>query len=78
MIQITCKDDRGKTIKPVLNVSDDIIKGVLAGINELVSEDKVLKSLEQVSVVTDVKFCTKCGHQMQRTAKFCPDCGTPQ
>jgi hypothetical protein len=45
MLEITCKDKNGKIINPVLNLSDDIITGVLAGINELVAEDKHLRSL---------------------------------
>lgn len=78
MIQISCKDDRGKTIKPVFNLNDDIITGVLAGINELVGEDKLLKSFEQINVVTEVKFCTKCGLQIPKIAKFCSECGALQ
>ncbi|MEW6043569.1 MAG: hypothetical protein AB1608_04855 [Thermoproteota archaeon] len=45
MIEISCKDPKGKTIHPIFNLSDDIIAGVLAGINELVAEDKYLRDL---------------------------------
>jgi hypothetical protein len=44
LLEITCIDKNGNTINPVLNLSDDIIAGVLAGINELVA-DVYLKSL---------------------------------
>lgn len=79
MIQLTCKDaSGGKTIKPVFNLNDDIIRGVLAGINELVGEDKVLRSFEQVNVTTETKYCTSCGVQIPKEAKFCSSCGTKQ
>lgn len=78
MIQLTCKDEQGRAAKPVLNVNDDIIRGVLAGINELVGEDKVLRSFEQVSVTTAVKYCTSCGSQIPKEARFCPSCGQKQ
>lgn len=44
MIEITCKYN-GKTISPVFNLPDDVIAGVLAGINELVAEDRYLRNL---------------------------------
>lgn len=79
MIQLTCKDEKsGRTIKPVLNVKDDIIGGVLAGINELVGEDRVLRSIEQVSVTTETKYCTGCGVQISKEAQFCSSCGAKQ
>ena len=43
MIQITFKDEHDKTHKPIFNFSDDVIRGVLAGIDELVSEPKMEK-----------------------------------
>lgn len=43
MIEITCKNKSHKTVHIVLNLSDDIIAGVLAGINEIVAEDKYLR-----------------------------------
>lgn len=43
MIQIEFKDSSGKKIKPIFNLSDDIIRGILAGIDELVAEEKVHK-----------------------------------
>jgi len=45
MLEITCRDKNGNPINPVLNLSDDIIAGVLAGINEFVAEDQQLKRL---------------------------------
>ncbi|HVX02597.1 MAG TPA: zinc-ribbon domain-containing protein [Nitrososphaera sp.] len=79
MIQMICKDaSSGKTIKPVFNLNDDIIRGVLAGINELVGEDKVLRSFEQVNVTTETKHCESCGVQIPKEAKFCSSCGTKQ
>jgi hypothetical protein len=79
MIQLACKDaSSGRTVKPVFNLNDDIIRGVLAGINELVGEDKVLRSFEQVNVTTETKYCTSCGIQIPKEAKFCSSCGTKQ
>lgn len=77
MIQITCKDN-GRTIKPVLNLHDDIISGVLAGINELVGEEKVLKAVEHTKVIAEVKYCIQCGSEIARVAKFCSMCGAAQ
>lgn len=79
MIQLTCKDaSNGRTIKPVFNLNDGIIRGVLAGINELVGEDKVLRSFEQVNVTTETKYCTSCGVKIPKEARFCSSCGTKQ
>ena len=77
MIQLVVRHNKS-TIKPVFNISDDIISGVLAGINELVSEDKALRSVEHTSVITDVKYCIKCGIQIPKNARFCYQCGSPQ
>jgi hypothetical protein len=38
MVELTCKDKDGNTINPVLNLSDDVITGVLTGINEIIDE----------------------------------------
>lgn len=78
MIQISCKDESGKSVKPVFNLNDDIIRGVLAGINEIVGEEKGLRSFEQVHVTTDVKYCASCGSQIPKEAKFCSSCGQKQ
>ena len=43
MLQITFEDDNGKKVKPIFNFSDEIIRGVLAGIDELASETKLAK-----------------------------------
>ncbi len=45
MIEVIYKGENGETIQPVFNLNDAIITGVLAGINELVAEDKYLKNL---------------------------------
>ncbi len=45
MIEISCKDVKGRAVHPIFNLADDIIAGVLAGINELVAEDKYLRDL---------------------------------
>ncbi len=78
MIQIECKDENGKNIKPIFNLNDDIIRGVLAGINEIVGEDKVLRSFEQVHISADTKYCTSCGSHIPKEARFCPSCGQKQ
>lgn len=78
MIQITCKDAKGRTVKPVLNLNDDIISGVLAGINELVGEEKALKDLEHTEVITEVKYCPQCGGEIPKAAKYCSSCGAQQ
>jgi hypothetical protein len=78
MIQLECKDENGKNVKPIFNLADDIIRGVLAGINEIVGEDKVLRSFEQVRISTDTKYCASCGGQISKEAKFCSSCGEKQ
>lgn len=78
MIQITCKHESGKTITPVFNLNDSIIRGVLVGIDELASEDRVLRSFEQVNVTAHTKYCVSCGVQMPAGARFCPSCGSKQ
>ena len=78
MIQLACKDENGKNVKPIINLNDDVIRGVLAGINEIVGEDKVLRNFQQVNVTTEVKYCLSCGAQMAKQANFCPSCGQRQ
>ncbi len=78
MIQISAKDADDKRLKPIFNVHDHIISGVLVGINELVGEDKLLKAVEHVKVITDVKFCIKCGAEIGKESKFCSACGAAQ
>jgi hypothetical protein len=78
MIQLNCKDESGRTVRPVFNVHDDIIRGVLAGIDEIAGEDKALRSLEQVHVSAGTKYCMNCGGQVPTEAKFCPSCGQKQ
>jgi len=78
MIQITCKDSSGRTAKPIFNLNDDIIRGVLAGINELVGEDKLLKDVSHAKVIADVKFCIECSNEIPKVAKYCSACGAAQ
>jgi hypothetical protein len=78
MIQIMCKDESGRNVRPIFNLNDKIIRGVLAGINEIVGEDKVLRGFEQIHVTTDAKYCSSCGSQIPRVAKFCSSCGQKQ
>lgn len=78
MIQISCKDENGKNVRPVFNLNDDIIRGVMAGIDELAGEDKGLRSLEQLHVSSDTKSCPSCGSQVPKEARFCPSCGQKQ
>jgi hypothetical protein len=49
MIQITCKDKNGDTVtvKPVFSLKKDIVRGVVAGINQLIREEdkNLIKSI---------------------------------
>jgi hypothetical protein len=78
MIQLIVKEQGGKTIRPVFNVRDDLVRAVLTGIDEIASEDKVLRSLENAHVSTEVKYCSNCGASIQKQAKFCAECGKQQ
>ena len=79
MIEISYKDkNTGKLVKPVFNLSDDVVRGVAAGINELVAEDKGMKKLHHTKIISDTKYCTSCGHSIAADAKFCSSCGTKQ
>ena len=78
MIQIICKDANNRSVKPIFNLNDDIIRGVLGGMNELVGEDIILKNIEHVKVITDVRYCTECGAEIAKTGKFCSNCGVSQ
>lgn len=78
MIQLDCKDEGGKNLRIVFNVNDDIIRGVMAGIDELAGEDKALRQLEGMSVTTEVKSCAACGVSIPKEARFCSSCGQRQ
>lgn len=78
MIQLDCKDVGGRRLRLVFNVNDDIIRGVMAGIDELAGEDKALRELEEMNVTTDTKSCTACGASIPRQARFCMSCGQKQ
>ena len=78
MIQLDCKDESGKGMRLVFNVNDEIIRGVMAGIDELAGEDKTLRRLEEMSVTTNVKSCAGCDASIPREARFCSSCGQKQ
>ncbi|MEM2855757.1 MAG: zinc ribbon domain-containing protein [Candidatus Nitrosocaldaceae archaeon] len=75
MIKVAYTDINDRKLKVVFNINDDIIRGVLGGIKELVGEDKILKSIEHINIISDVKFCPSCGAQVPKSAKFCMSCG---
>jgi ribosomal protein L40E len=78
MIELSLRTTSGRLSKPVFNVNDSIIKGVVAGIDEIVGEDKGLRSIEQARVTSDSKYCANCGAQIAKDAKFCSACGLKQ
>jgi len=78
MVQLDCKDGQGRNLRLIFNVNDDIIRGVMAGIDELAGEDTVLRSFEEMTVTTEVKYCVSCGTQIPKTAGFCSSCGQKQ
>lgn len=47
LVEITCTTKNGKSISPIFNLSDVIVTGVLAGINELVAEETNLRSFNK-------------------------------
>jgi len=75
MIQIKCNNSKNKTIRPIFNINDDIIRGVLAGIDELVGEDKILRQIMHAKVDVKTKVCKKCGLEISSDSKFCYKCG---
>ncbi|MEM2140797.1 MAG: zinc ribbon domain-containing protein [Nitrososphaera sp.] len=78
MIQLDCEGDGGKSMRLVFNINDGIIRGVMAGIDELAGEDKALRGFEGMSVTTDTKSCSACGASIPREARFCQSCGQKQ
>ena len=78
MIQLDCKDDKDRNMKPVFNLNDDIVRGVMAGIEELAGEDRALRGFEEMNVTTDVKNCAGCSASIPREARFCSSCGQKQ
>lgn len=78
MIQIKCRDAKEKLIRPIFNVNDDIIRGVLSGIDELVGEDKVLRELMHTKIETKTKNCKKCKLEISSDSRFCFKCGSKQ
>ena len=77
MVEISYKNpDTGKAVKPIFNLTDNVIRGVVAGINELVAEDRDgLKKLHHTKVISDIKYCTSCGYKLAADSKFCSACG---
>jgi zinc-ribbon domain len=65
-------------IKPVFNFNDFVIRGVLAGINELIAEETELKNIQGIKMMTTTKFCMNCGFKLPTESKFCSSCGTKQ
>lgn len=78
MIQLDCRDDTGRKVTLVFNVNDDVIRGIMAGIDELAGEDKALRELEDVSVTTDTKVCASCTTSIPKQARYCMSCGQKQ
>ena len=78
MIQIKCTNSKNKTIRPIFNVNDDNIRGILAGIDELVGEDKVLRQLMHTKIDVKVKSCKSCGIEISSDSRFCYKCGKKQ
>lgn len=78
LIQLDCRDDSGRKLRLVFNVNDDIIRGIMAGIDELAGEDKALRQLEEATVTTDTRSCTSCGASVPKEARFCMSCGQKQ
>jgi ribosomal protein L40E len=79
MILINYKDPTsGNTISPILNLNDSVINGVLAGINELSADDLILEKIQDSKIISDVKYCFKCGYKIPKEAAFCSSCGTKQ
>ena len=77
MVQLKCKNKSGNTIYPVFNIADDIIRNVVSGISELVSDDKVPDMMNQ-NIVMNAKKCRDCHVAIEQNAKFCPSCGFRQ
>lgn len=79
LVEIDYKEEStGKTLKPVLNLSDNIIRGIIGGINEMITEDREMKRIQQVKIIENSKYCGNCGYNLPSTAKFCLSCGTKQ
>jgi len=77
MIRLKCKNQTGKAIYPVFNISDDIIRNVVSGISELVSDDKI-PNLMSETVTAEKKNCKNCNVEISLKHKFCTNCGFKQ
>lgn len=49
LVEVSCTARNGKPITPIFNLSDAVVTGVLAGINELVVEEMHLRSFNKQS-----------------------------
>jgi len=78
MIQLKCKNKSGENIMyPIFNISDDIIRNVVSGISELVSDDKVPNMMSE-TVTTNTTNCRNCNTEISPSSKFCSSCGFRQ
>jgi hypothetical protein len=79
LVEIDYKEEvTGKESKPVLNLSDNVIRGIMGGINEMIAEDREMKRIQQIKIIENSKYCGNCGYNLPSTAKFCLSCGTKQ
>ena len=78
VMRLDCRDDKGRNFRLFFNLSNSAIRGVMAGIDELVGEDKALRGFEEMSVTTEVKLCTSCGASIPKESRFCSTCGQQQ
>jgi len=77
MIQLNCKNKSGEIVHPVFNISDDIIRNVVSGISELVSDDKIPNMMGE-TITSDTKKCRNCNLDISTKFKFCTSCGFKQ
>jgi len=77
MVQLKCKNKSGNVIFPIFNISDDIIRNVVTGISELVSDDKVPNMMSEI-VTIQQKNCRNCNVEISAKSKFCSSCGFRQ
>ena len=78
MIQLKCKKQKSSnTLYMVFNIGDNIILEAISGISEIVSDDKIVNSINSSNAaLKNKKYCPNCGNQITTNAKFCSNCGT--
>ena len=78
MIQLKCKKQKSSnTLYLVFNIGDNIILEAISGISEIVSDDKIVNSINSSNAaLKNKKYCPNCGNQITTNAKFCSNCGT--